>query len=266
MGDDTRLAWWGEWDFGPRQRRHWRVGPLDLWIQRLEHEWLFERARSDDPLDASLSVARVDSAAVASADAEIDRVATDATRARIALTPRLADRDVIVRPAQTLHVLPGTRIRLFVSSPLWIRIGLSSGDAMQLLELPIYRPSDTWFGPSTLSGKRAYAIQTSCRLDVSSLPFRPHRAVTPIEIDNASEDRLIFERLAVPVTRLSLYRSEDDRLWTDSLQVRHRQPGSGLADVSTRPGGPSEAGACELVSGPREVDSAGVLRIFEELF
>jgi len=51
---------------------------------------------------------------------------------------------------QPLGVPPGEQASVYVSSPLWVRI--ETGKPAKLLcELPTFRPSDTWFGPNTIS-------------------------------------------------------------------------------------------------------------------
>lgn len=263
IGDER--AWWGRWSFALGQTRHWRIGPLDLWIQFLGREWLVRRSRGDDPLDESLAVAS-DLAVDESRTLEVDRVVGEPSMSELSLSPRLADRAVVVRPRDAFHVLEGCTVSLFVSSPLWVAIEIGDVGGELLLEMPTFRPSDTWFGPSNLSGDAAYAVSTSCRVDLDGLPIRPHRAVSPLRIHNPGPGRLTFERLAVPVPNLSLYRGHDGRLWTEALAVRHRDEGGGLADIELRPGAPEEAGEAEKISAPREDATEGIFRVFDALF
>lgn len=120
-------------------------------------------------------------------DAETFRVAQCGDVGPLKLVPIMADRLVVSRPKSPFRILPGQHATLFVSTPAWVRIALGNGKA--LAELPLFRPSDTWFGPSTLVGELGYAARTHCRLDVCDVPFRPHRAVTPLRVENRSSPR-----------------------------------------------------------------------------
>lgn len=269
MTEAATRAWWGTSTFALEQQRHWQIGPLDLWVKRLQREWLVQRRHGLDPLDSSLVIAAeasVDPGSEGEGKVEVDRIVGEESCADLMLAPLLADRPVVVRPAHPLRVLAGTRIQLFLSAPLWVRLSLSGPNDSVLLEVPIFRPSDTWFGPSTIEGVPAYAVSTTCRLDVAGLPVRPHRAVTSVLIENRAKEPLVFERLSVPVGRLSLYAAAGSRLWTDTLAVKHHEPGSGLADVQTLAGPPQEAGEYELLAGPRETGSGEMLRVFDQLF
>jgi hypothetical protein len=263
----VRRAWWGEWGIALGEMRHWRIGPLDLWIEFRRHEWSIQRRRGTDPLDAGLVIA----APVTTVDAgpgelEVDRVSTADPDGRVALAPRHADRTLIVRPRSPFHILEGSRVDLFVSSPLWLAITAGTLDGHTVLELPIHRPSDTWFGPSTRQGEAAYAATTSCRVDLDGLPVRPHRAVTPLHVDNPGPGPLAFDRIAVPVPNLSLYADASGRLWTEAISLTRRDEEGGLADMEMLPGAPTHAGAALRISGPREASEKRILRVFESLF
>ena len=53
---------------------------------------------------------------------------------------------------------------IYVSTPLWVRVDVH--DPPQFLqEIPVIRPSDTWFGPSTREGELGYAGRTHGRLN-----------------------------------------------------------------------------------------------------
>jgi hypothetical protein len=80
-----------------------------------------------------------------------------------------------------LYVPPAEIATIFVRSPLWLRIEV--GDALiALQEVPMLRPSDTWFGPTTMEGELCYASQTYARLNLEKLPIGPHHAGTQVTI------------------------------------------------------------------------------------
>lgn len=277
----SNLSWWGEWEIAEGQARYWRIGPFELWIERQRHEWVIKRRQGKDPVDSTLEIAT--DRPVSEGDEthlEIDRVAANSDDRVVSIRPQLADRTVVVHPRSPFHILEGASVELFVSSPLWVSIAVHSGpqsktqsalssgedagNRREVMDVPAFRPSDTWFGESTLVGESAYAITTSCRVDIEGLPLRPHRATTPILIDNHGSDRLTFERIAVPVRNLSLYRGTDGQLWTEALKLTRKEEGSGVAETEILREPPS--GTSVPISQPRQSESARIQRVFESLF
>jgi hypothetical protein len=136
----------------------------------------------------------------------------------------------------------------------------------QLYELPSTRPSDTWFGPSTLVGEFCYASRTAGRLSLEELEFRPHRAITPIRVVNRADDPLFFEKVKLPVQYLSVYRSETQFLWTESVRLERGDAGDMAAlDISHRT--PPQAGSAHKI-GPARLQAGRnlVVRAFSKLF
>jgi len=176
-------AWWETGRFPVGTAGRWRIGPLELWIQRLEGEWRIASEQGDDPLDDALE-REVPCVIDGVLDREsTERYASNSKTEVIRLAAALADRSVVTRSDKPLHVPPGEEISVFVSSPLWVRI--EAGEPGKLLrELPVFRPSDTWFGPNTREGELCYASRTHHRLRLEQIPARPHRAVTSVLVRN----------------------------------------------------------------------------------
>ena len=210
----------------------WRIGPLELWIQRLEGEWRIASEQGDDPLDDALE-REVPCVIDGVLDREsTERYASNSKTEVIRLAAALADRSVVTRSDKPLHVPPGEEISVFVSSPLWVRI--EAGEPGKLLrELPVFRPSDTWFGPNTREGELCYASRTHHRLRLEQIPARPHRAVTSVLVRNRASGMLSLDRMQVPVMHLSLYRSQEGHLWTDDV-VFERRGEDDFAELRTR--------------------------------
>lgn len=181
------------------------------------------------------------------------------------LLPRLADRPIVVQPRDPFHILADTSVELFVSSPLWLSIESAGPKEARMVEYPLVRPSDTWLGPSTLMGQVAYSVSTSCRVDLEGMPFRPHRAITPLMISNRGRDRLTFERIAVPIPNLTSYRDQQGQVWTESLEVTRRGSGPGSTETEVVPGPPRYARDGEVIARPREDPESGILRVFDAL-
>ncbi|HKJ89479.1 MAG TPA: hypothetical protein VKA48_13380 [Gammaproteobacteria bacterium] len=214
----TDTAWWGSFRLEAGQWGCWAVGPLDLWLRRLPSEWILAPVVDAGPEDRAAQAA-VPAAGSPPLDAgRQTRFVEGETRGPVELSPGLADRPVVTRPEGTLFLLAGEEVCLYVSSPLWVRV--EAGEPRGLLaEMPIARPSDTWFGPSSREGELAYAARTRACTDPAALPRSPCRAVTMVRLRNETRTPMPLERLSLPAPNLSLYAGGDGRLWTEPLAL-----------------------------------------------
>ncbi len=252
------IFWWGCFDVAVGQTGRWDVGPFSLSITHMQAEWQvqYREADNDDeilndwkvhnpgePLDAGANVARFLSGRASSG---------------VELRPALADRALVVRPVNPLYLPTDERVNLFVSSPLWITASVAQGN-VQLLDVPIQRPSDTWFGPSTWEGDLCYAARTRARLNLEALPPRPHRAITGVRIHNKGKQTMLLERLTLPMTHLTLYSDADGMLWTNDLRIAVEDRPS-IAELRIKKGNPLGNMALKRVADPRDAVEDHVLQ------
>lgn len=259
----SQVQLWGDFAVEEGQRGYWRIGPLELWLSHLRGEWNLHYHQQDDALDSSAQVELPADGAPPEEATQL-RFSFQRPARRLSLLPLLADRAMIIKPDAPLFVPSGEAATFFISTPVWVRVGLEH--AGRLFELPSHRPSDTWFGPSTTVGELCYSSHTAARLSLDELPFRPHRAVTPLVIHNRAEDALLFEKVKLPVQYLSLYQSETQFLWTEAVTLKHEEPGD-LAALDLGNRAPPQAGRSVKLASARQ--SAGqniVLRAFSKLF
>ncbi|MEX0599628.1 MAG: hypothetical protein WD205_03225, partial [Rhodothermales bacterium] len=135
-----------------------------------------------------------------------------------------------------------------------------------LQEIPSYRPSDTWFGSSTVEGELCYAVRTAGRLRLENLPRRLHRAITPIQVRNGGTDALHIGHIQVPVQYLSLFEGEGSYLWTQAVTLS-RQASDDQATVRFDEGRiPREVGQTQKLRGPRlDIRTNTIFRTFSSL-
>jgi hypothetical protein len=164
-------------------------------------------------------------------EGDVTRFGTDSDATALTVTPALADRPVITRPEKPFYVRAGDEVTVFVSTPVWLQLHVENA---QLHEFAILRPSDTWFGPNTRSGELCYASRSYCRLRVEDLLPTPHRARTPVIIQNHADDPLLVQRMNIPVHYLSLFEDEGGGLWTESM-ILERRAGQELSAMQLRP-------------------------------
>lgn len=259
--------WWGTFSLNEGEAGRWQVGPCTLWLHRDRFEWRVTHWRSEDPMEDLVDVevpARDD---MTEPDASVlvsaDRFSVQKTSEDIIIEPVLANRPVIVRPRNALYVEGLETSTLYVSTPLWLRIRL--GESRILTEIPSIRPSDSWFGPNTREGELCYASITEGRTRVEDIPFRAHRAVTPVSIKNLEDDDLRVERIRIPVEYLSLYGDSRGFFWTESMRFE-RGKKNDITSKRIDSGPPPTAHGAALLAGPREErDHSGLVRTFSSL-
>jgi hypothetical protein len=261
---DAPRRWWGTHAIPLGSSGYWQLGPLKLWVRRGEREWQIARQRGDDPLEDALAV-QVPSELEASDEASFTRHALRKTGEDVSLLPALPDRSLVVRPVAPFYLPSGEETTLFVSSPLWVQMQVQR-PPIPLEDEPIFRPSDTWFGPTTLAGELCYATTTGARLELEELPLRPHRAVSAVRIRNRARSELFLERLKLPTMNLSLFYSASGHLWTQALTLDREEDGE-HASVQLENTPPANVGRTEIVAQPRQrVGKGFLLEAFGGLF
>ncbi len=173
--------WWGRFDVKTEESLLWSIGSFNLYLLRCEKEWrVRHRQNAAEGLKEEVWSVK-DNIDIDSEEGEVKRYIFSHTEDQLNILPRLADRPVVVNALTPLYVQPGQQVEMYVSTPLWFSMNVHA-DQSELLDLPIIRPSDTWFGPSTLKGQLCYASATHGHLSLDDLQSRPHRAMTLITI------------------------------------------------------------------------------------
>ena len=262
--EPSLAPWWGEFTLATDQAGHWTIGPCKLWIHRSENEWRLVEDRSSDPMEARsdyvVPIAPEEWEEITNPDAptgSLTRFGFQRTNESLTLHPVLGDRPFVVRPEEPIVVGPKERLTMYVSTPIWVRVTFGAGTPLEH-DIPVYRPSDTWFGPNTRDGEVCYATRTTGRMRLENLPLRMHRAVTPVLILNQASDTLPIERIQIPVQYLGLFESPGDHfLWTQSIRM-HRKEGAEGAEVRIEEGAPKDARRSERITPPREEVKEGL--------
>lgn len=253
--------WWGDISLKAGQTARCHVGPLTFSLRLLGTEWHIATQRGDTDHDqARLSLSNDDLQMTSS----LQRLVFSEPTYQAYLSPALADRAVVSRPAQPLLLGPGQQATIYVHAPLWLQLRAKADDN-PLLDMPITQLSDTWFGASTRSGELCYASRTNARMQLDSIPLRAHRAVTPVRLRNDASDPLKLEKLNLPEPYLALY-SADNGLWTDAVELVRNMTGE-MTPVHIASGVPREAVNGRLICAPRKItERGGFLSSFTALF
>jgi hypothetical protein len=272
-------GWWGKVDVPRNAAVRIAAGPTRVWVERRRQEWrVFSVPCAEGDDEPAAGPQPVDVGELPDGDPLVRFCFADAPE-RLVVSVAQADRPVVVRPETPLSISPGEKVTLFVSTPVWMVLAVERTVArrrngrepeqpedQRLIEVPLERPSDTWFGPNTRVGELCYAAHTAGYLQRDALPRRPHLAVTPVSIENKATDPLQFERLQVPLPQLGVYVDTGGALWTNAVQLARESNGD-LAAVRVESGVPLAArGASERLAKPRTVVPTGsMVRAFSRL-
>lgn len=260
---DSPTHWWHPRSLADGHTLSARVGPLALDISRAGGEWRIawtqgEEERNDTRMSLHREEALIDVA-------DMERHVSSQSGGTLCLRPSLLDKSVVIRPRQPVYLPPGESTTLYLSTPVSIRVEVGE-PAVVLREIPVLRLSDTWFGPNTREGEFCYFSRTHARHDVDTLLRRPHRIVTPLNIQNQSLDTLPLEKVSLPVTALSVYGATDGSLWSQTLcLIRSGNTDHARLEIEQPP--ERVAGPLELLSGPRRImHRSGLVRAFGLVF
>ncbi|GAB4264319.1 hypothetical protein [Deferrisoma sp.] len=251
-------SWWSAYRIPAGTAGRWRIGALTLWAERRPEEWLLAARSTHDPHDDAVEIEVPTTDPFPDEGAEQGRYPARSLGDELRLDPCLPDRPVVSRPAVPLYLAPGEKARLYVSVPVWVRV---KAGAVALREVPIYRSSDTWFGPNTREGELAYAARTSARTRAEEVPRRPHRAVVPVDLVNRTKALVPVERLNLPVVYLPLFGADDGNLWTPSLDLRMEGDGEEepRIQMDIRRAPPSEVPRPVAIAPARETPDRNLL-------
>ncbi|MDH5230304.1 MAG: hypothetical protein OEZ58_01710 [Gammaproteobacteria bacterium] len=267
MGDDLNHPshWWGKYSLAQHELWQWQIGSLLLNIRCLPNEWQVAYKQSDESADDENFWRIQQLEEEAQWFENSSRYVFREITGMLSVSPLLADRPVISRPRSPFNIVAGEEVTLYVSTPLWMELGVGK-QQKKLTELVIQRPSDTWFGPSTLEGELCYATTTHCRLYLDEIPQRAHRAITPVVIRNQADSTLSVERLNVPAPLLPLYATTSGQLWTPKVTLTRLEHGE-MAALKIDKQAPIEAKGAKAIRAPRKVTSSGMLiRAFNAVF
>lgn len=258
---ERNLRWWGSTELSRDQWCTWHIGQLSFFVRCADTEWHLAWTRGSDPLAPTLSC-NLDGDVSPDVDAmEQARFAFSGASRTLTLAPQLADRPVIVRPEIPLYIAPGQHVVLYVSTAIWL---LPQVEGVTLVEIPITRPSDTWFGANTRFGELCYGSITRARTSNRNYEPLPHRAVTPVDIHNEGAAALRVEQIRVPVTSLALYANDQGHLTTDSVRLVRRE---GESEATLDIPDASISDGAQRIAEPRfPLASGTIVQAFAELF
>jgi hypothetical protein len=257
------LQWWLPQALELEQCWQVAIGPLTLYLKRNLQEWLFSFERDNE---SELQCRLESNGAVCLPELlATQRFMFRHSPTTFQLKPKLLDRSVVIKTRQRVSIPPGENSVFYISSPVVIDITVQQPE-LSLLQIPVQRLSDTWFGPPTHQGELCYADKTQARHCLEEVPPRPHRAITAVTIENRSTAILTLDKLSIPLPYLALYGHQDGSLWTDPIVLRHEnlQSLSHFQLGKTLPVGLTSQQ--QLAPAQFKTDPRGLVRAFTDIF
>lgn len=231
------------------QQFHLRFGPLDLYIEKSKNEIRLRSMSSNDWMDSSFHYEFPFVGMFPKNLLEEKRFAYTENSPVLKVIPCLGELPFVIRPDTTFMVLPGEKAKIFLTTPMNIR--LYNNQTNQVIdEVPVLNRTKTWFGESPTDGQLCFFTRIHAALLEENLPFRPHRALTHLYVENSSKKPIPIKKLKIPVNYLTLYQDERGMFVTSSLSVKSDVKGQ-LKDLKIF--APiSERGSLVKIQDPRE--------------
>lgn len=241
--------WWGDFSIDENQAAAWQIGPLKLWLRHGQSEWSLCTETKADPMTAESRIQIPYLGTLPDSETH-QRFAIQQKKSAVQVSPLTADRPMISRPLSPFAITAKERVTLFISTPIWIRIAVGS-PARTLVDIPSYRPSDSWFGPDTTQGELCYASRMHAQMNTENISWTPHRAITTVELINPTNASILLERLCLPLPHFSIFSSQENLLWTEGATFELTGE-DGLAHLRIHRSPPREAGRVKLETPPRD--------------
>ena len=238
---------WDQFELNINESAIISLGALKLVIRHEAKEWslAYDWFEQDDDIASYVFGSANDFSEIQS---NTHRYAYSLDSNLLRLSAKLADRSIVTRPRVPFYLLAKQKTWLYVSSPIWIEVIIGTDTVLK--EIPVFRPSDTWFGINTTEGEIAYSTRTHARQSLDETSDKQYRAITPVELINNTNDSIYLERISLPVPMLHLFSDYKNNLWTSPLTiVREANNGTSIKIESTPP---AQADDIKQLSSPRQ--------------
>lgn len=193
-----------------------RIGPLCLWVRRVEDEiQVAEQHRAERSLEAPQALQVCNESVPGNLD--WGRWIVGAKPRQFVLVPQLPDRGCVVRTESALKIPPSQEATFFVSIPLWVELRLEGKPPLSLTEIPTTIRSNIWFG-DTMEGELCYSLISRARRRAEEVDHPLYKAVCPVRICNRAKELLAVERFCVHVEHLNVYHGQR-LLWTNEVTI-----------------------------------------------
>lgn len=196
-----------------------RIGPLRLWIQHENKEWLlaYDRlVKKEDEEETSDEDNKPE-------DLEFNRYFVKDKSNKFKLLPYPPERDVVIKPESKIRIIPEGTMTFFAVIPLVFKFSIGKDFKQIIDEIPTQELSNTWFG-EPVNGFLCYSIKTALMQNIKNRAFDINSIICPITVKNSSSSDLEFTRLCVRTKHLTVFVGEMN-LWSNRVNVLYRGSG-----------------------------------------
>jgi len=175
------------------------------------------------------------------------------------IEPGLPDLPIIIKPMNTISVLPLNQMTVFIEVPGVIKILYGSQKKRNvLLEFSFHKLAKCFFG-TTEEGEFTYSIGSPFNHRISDYEINNTNIYCPLVISNKSSENLEFEKMILRVPYLSIYQRQADLIANPvTITFKGHEQISQIAYKKSQ--AISTEGEYKLISEPRTEEDKNLLK------
>lgn len=209
---------WKKYEFAVNQTLLFKAGFVEVFVKHISNGWLIKSRVSEQP-NEDLQVEEVDGF---DDESEVFHFQTGKSHDLI-VVPALPNKAVVFRNNKVIKIGAGELANLNFRIPLAIQFYFQEvKEENRMLEIPMQRLSDTWFGEAD-NGEPAFSIGSNYDREFSERKAMAWEAVAPVEIINNTTGVFDLQRLILRVEDFSLF-LKDKQLLTSHVAIEFRGP------------------------------------------
>jgi len=246
-------SFWKKYDFAVNQTLHYKAGYAEVYIKHIQNGWLVKSQLNDQVSDELI----VEEIPDLDDDSDVLRFYAGESH-QLLVVPALPDKAVVFRNNKNIKLSAGESANLFLRIPLTMQFYFQEvKDENRLMEIPLQRLSDTWFGEID-SGEQAYSIGSNYENSFSEVRATAWEAISSVEIINNTAGILELQRLILRVEDFNIY-LKNNKLLTSHAKIEFKgQEHAGSVNLGVRKDMHGEKPV--LVAKPRSLDTKNLLR------
>lgn len=222
-------SFWKRYEFTVSQSLRFRAGFAEVLVKRIPNGWMIKNIVLDQPA-ANLEVEEVEEFVN---DSEAFHFQTGKSNGLI-VVPAFPSKAVVFRNNKNIKISAGASAQLNFKIPLTLQFYFQEvKEENLLLEVPLQRLSDTWFGEADL-GEPAFSIGNHYDTTLSEVNALPWEAISPVEIINNTTGVFELQRLILRVEDFSMF-LKGQQLLSNHVSIEFRgQEHAGSVNLSVK--------------------------------
>ena len=220
---------WNKYEFADGQILLFKAGYAELFVKHISNGWLIKNRVVDQPCHEL----QVEEVKEIEDDSDLFHFQTGKSHL-LHVVPALPNKSVVFRNTKNIKVSPGQLANLYFRIPLTIQFYFQEvKEETRLLEIPLQRLSDTWFGEAD-NGEPAFSIGSNYDKTFDEVQVTSWEAVAPVEIVNNTASLLDLQRLILRVEDFSLF-LKNGQLLSNQISIDFKgQEHAGSVNLTTR--------------------------------